>query len=110
MPEHRVLADEHISKTTVSKLNSHGINTVHVTEQNLRGSPDTELAEYASREKRIILTRDDDFKQIAREKQIGALYFTKRLPKKQTTAEIMKVLNKIPMKQLQKELIHLPWK
>jgi len=62
MPEHRILADEHISKTVVAKLKSYGIDTVHVTEENLRGSPDTELAQFAFEEERIILTRDDDSK------------------------------------------------
>jgi len=109
MPEHRILADEHISKTVVAKLKSYGIDTVHVTEENLRGSPDTDLAQFAVEEGRIILTRDDDFKNISNDQKVGVLYFTKRLSKKQTTAEIMKVLNTIPMDELKEELIHLPW-
>ena len=110
MPEHRILADEHISKTIVSKLNSYGIDAVHITEENLRGSPDTDIAEYASKQNRIVLTRDDDFRKLSDEQNIGVLYLTKRLTKKQSAAEVMKVLNMMSMDEIQNEIIHLPWK
>jgi predicted nuclease of predicted toxin-antitoxin system len=109
MPEHRLLADEHISSTVVSKLNSYGIDAVHVTEAGLKGKSDEEIAEYAAENCRIILTMDDDFKEISR-KKTGVLYITKRMRKRRAAEEIMKVLNSITMEELRGELIHIPWK
>ena len=58
----------------------------------------------------VILTRDDDFKEIASSNDnIGILYLTKRLRKKKTASEVIKVLNSMNMNQLKGQVIHIPW-
>ena len=110
MPEQKILAGEHISRTVVSKLNFYGIDTKHLNDAGLRGSSDQEIARYAHEEGRLVLTKDDDFKKLAEEEGVGVLYFTKRLHKDKMTEEIMKVMNSMTMKQLSGQTIHLPWK
>ncbi|MFB6100286.1 MAG: DUF5615 family PIN-like protein [Candidatus Nanohalobium sp.] len=109
MPEQKILADEHISRTVVSKLSSYGIDTVHIEDVGLRGSSDEYIADYAAENGRIVLTRDDDFKQLADSKGVGVLYLTKRLRKDRTAEEVMKVMNSMTMQGLEGEIIHLPW-
>jgi predicted nuclease of predicted toxin-antitoxin system len=85
MPEHRVIADEHIAKSVVRRLESYGIEASHIDEADLKGKSDHEIIGFAEEENYLILTRDDDFKQIAVDRSsIGILYLTRRLRKKKT--------------------------
>lgn len=110
MPEHRILTDEHISKTVVKRLNSYGIDVISVNQAGLKGSNDSQLSKYAKENKRSILTRDDDFRKLAEENKVGVILQTKRQTKKQTASDVIKVLNRIPPEQLQEEVVYIPWK
>ena len=55
MPEPQLLADEHIPKTVVKRLNSFGIDAIHVDGRDLKGTSDEDLYELAASEGRAIL-------------------------------------------------------
>jgi len=40
MPKHRILADEHISKTVVKRLDSYGIDIIHVDQLEMKDASD----------------------------------------------------------------------
>ena len=110
MPEPRLLADEHIPKTVVKRLNSFGIDTVHVDGRDLKGTSDADLYEFAASKGRAILTMDSDFRELAHERSgPGVLYFTKRVPNRKMASEVVRVFNSTTMQDLKSEIIYLPW-
>ena len=110
MHEPRLLADEHIPKTVVKRLDSFGIDAVHVDEIGLKGTSDEELYAFAASEGRAVLTMDSDFRAVAEEMDgPGMLYVTKRVPSRTMASEVMRVFNSMTMQDLRSETIYLPW-
>jgi len=111
MPEPRILADEHIPKSVVKRLTSAGIDAIHVDDADLKGKTDTEIASYANKTNRAIVTLDNDFKHLIETGQTDTtiLYFTRRTSRKQMADNILTVFNHIPLNKLHGQIIHLPW-
>ncbi|MFO7793907.1 MAG: DUF5615 family PIN-like protein [Candidatus Nanohaloarchaea archaeon] len=110
MPDHKLLADEHISKTVVKRLEAYGIDVVHIQDLDMKGVGDMKLVEYAQEHDRSILTRDDDFRKLSEENQVGVILQTKRQSKKRTASDVIKVLNSISVDQLKNEIVYIPWR
>jgi predicted nuclease of predicted toxin-antitoxin system len=66
-----LLADENIKPSLVAYLREKGFDVKSVKEENIFGSSDELLLELANKERRIIITQDDDFAQIV---------FTQKIP------------------------------
>ena len=109
MPDHKLLADEHISKTVVKRLDAYGIDVVHIEDLDMKGAGDMKLIEYAQENNRSIFTRDDDFRKLSEENQVGVILQTKRQSKKQTASDVIKVLNSISVERMKNEIIYIPW-
>lgn len=60
----RILADAHISPSTVEFLRSLGHETIRVDEALSAEARDLEIVEFARRQNRVILTQDLDFSAI----------------------------------------------
>ncbi len=74
MPNHSLLADEHIPKTVVQRLESYGIEVLHVEDIGMKGAGDSELIRYALENDYSILTIDDDFRKLGEENQWVSFY------------------------------------
>ena len=109
MPNHSLLADEHIPKTVVQRLESYGIEVLHVEDLGMKGASDPELIKYALENDYSILTRDDDFRKLGEDNQVGVILQTKRQSKKQTTSDVIKLLNSVSVKELESEVFYIPW-
>ena len=110
MPEPQLIADEHIPKTVVKRLNSFGIDAVHVDGGDLKGTSDEDLYELAASEGRAILTMDSDFRELVEEKSgPSVLYFTKRVSNRKMASEVVRVFNSTTIQDLKSETIYLPW-
>jgi predicted nuclease of predicted toxin-antitoxin system len=59
-----VLADENVKPSLVVYLREKGFDVMSVQEEKLFGTTDELLLELANKERRIIITQDDDFAQI----------------------------------------------
>lgn len=68
-----ILADENIKYSLVKLFRDEGFNVKSISEENLSGSSDFSILQLAIKEKRVILTQDDDFAKIALTNKI---YFT----------------------------------
>ena len=83
MPSHRVVLDEHIAKSVGKRLESYGLDAVHVADLDMIGSSDKQIIEYAEQNERVIITRDDDFKNLVSQgSDTGVLFLTKRLSRR----------------------------
>ena len=109
MPNHSLLADEHIPKTVVQRLDSYGIEVLHVEDIGMKGASDPELIKYALENNYSILTRDDDFRKLGEENQVGVILQTKRQSKKQTASDVIKLLNSVSVEELESEVFYIPW-
>ncbi len=109
MPNHSLLADEHIPKTVVQRLDSYGIEVLHVEDIGMKGASDPELIKYALENDYSILTRDDDFRKLGEENQVGVILQTKRQSKKQTASDVIKLLNSVSVEELESEVFYIPW-
>lgn len=76
----------------------------------MKGASDRELIKYAKENNRVILTRDDDFRELGEQKQAGIILQTKRQTKEQTSSDVIKVLNSISSSQLKNEIVYIPWR
>ena len=63
--EFRVLADENIRPEVVAYIRQNGGDVVTVAEAEMLGADDVDILHYAAVEKRIVLTHDRDFGQLA---------------------------------------------
>jgi len=61
----RLLLDENLSHKLVPRLSSRFPGTVHVEEVGLRGRPDDVIWEYAAETGLILVSKDDDFRQLS---------------------------------------------
>ena len=61
----RLLVDEHIARSTVEMLREMGFDVEWAVEEGFQGVDDTVLYQRAVHQKRIILTFDSDFSQMA---------------------------------------------
>ena len=59
-----ILLDENIPKSVKEWLKRKGFTTTNVSETNLKGARDEDIAKYAQKNKLTILTMDTDFAQI----------------------------------------------
>jgi predicted nuclease of predicted toxin-antitoxin system len=59
-----ILLDENIPKSVKEWLKRKGFTTTSVSETNLKGARDVDIARYAQKNKLTILTMDTDFAQI----------------------------------------------
>ena len=109
MPNHSLLADEHIPRTVVQRLDSYGIEVLHVEDIGMKGASDPELINYALENNYSILTRDDDFRKLGEENQVGVILQTKRQSKKQTASDVIKLLNSVSVEELESEVFYIPW-
>jgi predicted nuclease of predicted toxin-antitoxin system len=57
----KLLVDENLSPRVAELLRDKGIDTTHVLEHGLGGSPDTEVSTFAVTERRSIVSADSDF-------------------------------------------------
>lgn len=57
----KFLSDENLPRSILRYLRSQGHNVKDIQEEGLRGLPDEQIVEIASREERIIITYDKDF-------------------------------------------------
>lgn len=60
----RFLIDECLRQRLAVALNDLGHDTVHVTEIDLAGRPDTEIMSFAHREHRVVVSADTDFGEL----------------------------------------------
>ncbi|HZZ80021.1 MAG TPA: DUF5615 family PIN-like protein [Gemmataceae bacterium] len=60
----RIIANENVTRTVIEGLRSRGHNVLSVKES-LRGEKDEAILSRAQTEKRIVLTRDKDFGELA---------------------------------------------
>lgn len=107
MHDIKILADEHLLKTVVKRLESFGIDIKTIGEYDKKGSLDSEVMELACKERRVILRMDIDF--VRKDCKFGVLYFSKRLPNKIMAAKIAKAVNSLDPEDIRGETIFLPW-
>ncbi len=91
----KFLADMGISPVTVAWLNQQGHDAKHLSEERLHKSSDREIFDKAKKEKRIILTTDLDFGEIAvsaASAQISVIIFRQE---DRTPASINQYLEKV---------------
>lgn len=62
-----ILLDENVDNRLKDVLDSAGFDVKTTFEENLSGSKDREILEYAENEEMVILTHDDDFLSISSE-------------------------------------------
>jgi predicted nuclease of predicted toxin-antitoxin system len=61
----RLLLDENLSHRLVARLAGRFPGTVHVHEVGLRGRTDIELWDYAAQHGFVLVSKDDDFRQLS---------------------------------------------
>ena len=68
-----ILVDENVTGTIREWLKRKGFNTINVSDTDLKGSEDPEIAEYAAKNGMTILTLDVGFAQIYHDSYRGTL-------------------------------------
>jgi len=63
-PALKFYTDTHISKQVAVQLRNHSIDVIRCEEVGLAEASDEKHLEYASAEKRVLLTKDDDFAKL----------------------------------------------
>ena len=61
----RLLLDENLSHRLVQRLRTVFPGTTHVRDVGLRGKPDLAIWNYAARHNYIVVSKDDDFRQLS---------------------------------------------
>ena len=61
----KLLPDENLSRRLVPRLASVFPSSAHVDEVGLRGQPDTAIWDYAARQGFVVVSKDDDFRQLS---------------------------------------------
>ncbi len=67
----KIQVDEHISNAVVKGIRAKGIEIYSVEEENLKGFSDVNILEFCKKNKRVLLTNDDDFFRLS---QMGNHY------------------------------------
>jgi predicted nuclease of predicted toxin-antitoxin system len=104
-----ILVDENVTGTVREWLKRKGFNIINVSDTNLKGSEDTEIAEYDAKNGMTILTLDTDFAQIYHDSYKGKLgvIVVKAVPA--TSATILETLiaaqRRINLKEIQNKLV-----
>lgn len=91
----KFLTDENLSKDTLWSLRSAGFQVKDVKEENLEGSKDLFLANFANKENLVIITLDSDFAKLFKEGVIKTgviLIAHKRHKTKQITKRLLEFL------------------
>ena len=65
MSEIRYYTDEHVAKAVIKGLRQRGVDVLTTPEANKLHATDEEHLEFASSERRVIFTQDDDFLKLA---------------------------------------------
>jgi predicted nuclease of predicted toxin-antitoxin system len=105
-----ILLDENMPKTVKEWLKRKGFTATSVQETNLKGAKDTDIVNYAQKNKLAILTMDTDFAQIyynTRPKDTFTVIVVKAKPA--TPANIIETLNaaqkRMNLKEIQNKLV-----
>jgi predicted nuclease of predicted toxin-antitoxin system len=61
----KLLLDENLSYRLVARLTETFPGTAHLDELNLRGQPDTAIWDYALKHGFVLVSKDDDFRQLS---------------------------------------------
>ena len=61
----RFQTDEHIQKGVIRALRARGVDVLTTTDAGLLGATDEKQLEYAHRERRVMITQDQDFLRLA---------------------------------------------
>jgi uncharacterized protein with PIN domain len=72
---YRIICDEHIEQQVVTYLGRDGHDAIHVETALSLSADDTDIAAYARKEGRVILTNDDDFLDANEFPEITVLYY-----------------------------------
>jgi predicted nuclease of predicted toxin-antitoxin system len=92
MPLRGSILDENVPRDVTAWLEKKGFGTVNVSETILKGSKDSVLAEYAAKNKLMLITLDKGFGQLYRTFPKGTLTILIIRAKPATPANIIKVL------------------
>jgi predicted nuclease of predicted toxin-antitoxin system len=104
----RFLADENIPKSVSSWLAKQGHEVIRAQDAGLSGAPDSEVANWAVENERVILTLDEDFIALCRrmENCLGAILIrTHPSTPNRITHLLSTTLSKVNMERHTKELL-----
>ena len=104
-----MLVDESVTRNVREWLKKQGFDTINVSNTNLKGAKDQEIAEYAAKNGMTILTLDTDFAQIYHNSPKGTLGVIVIRVSHSTPATILETLSraheKINLKKTHNQLI-----
>jgi predicted nuclease of predicted toxin-antitoxin system len=104
-----ILVDENVPGNVREWLKLRGFSTVNISDTDLKGSEDTEIAEYAAKNGMTILTLDTDFAQIYHDSYKGKLGVIVVKAAPATSATILETViaaqRRINMKEIQNKLV-----
>ncbi|MGD0996434.1 MAG: DUF5615 family PIN-like protein [Candidatus Bathyarchaeia archaeon] len=104
-----MLVDESVTRNVREWLKKQGFDTINVSDTNLKGAKDQEIAEYAAKNDMTILTLDTDFAQIYHNSPKGTLSIIVIRVSHSTPAAILETLSraheKINLKKTHNQLI-----
>jgi len=105
------ILDENVPRDVTEWLKKNGFNSIKVSDTNLKGSKDSILADYASKNHLMLITLDKGFGRLYRTFPKGTLTVLIIRTKQATPANIIKVLTsaqpKIDQKNLEGKLVIL---
>lgn len=104
-----MLVDESVTRNVREWLKEQGFETINVSDTNLKGAKDQDIAKYAAKNNMTILTLDTDFAQIYHNSPKGTLGVIVIKAKPSTPATLLETLTraheKINLKKTHNQLV-----